>query len=272
MQKDDKVIQNARKSKRGFFNLKGLMTLVVVATMMVGTAMPVLANNPNSQVTGPVQVLQVDTSLNVPIQTGDGYEYELVEEAPEPTPIPWQWVPISVSNEVVNGFNAIRRTYALPPYVNPAVIETESITMFGQEFNFAYLVQQNTANETFKEVRYTIEVDTASNNMTDILYRLESELRFDRDGFAGTLSLDIHSIRTVPAGQTRHTSTVTRQRTFPHLSAPDNAFIPRTIVDGGATFTLANVEWSTQGGGTAVDGQQMSSTFTATATGYVLNK
>jgi len=254
----------AKQSKKRF-GLKGLMTLIVAVSMLIGTQVTVFANQ-QGQVTGPVQVLQVDTSLNVEVPMQQGEDGEYIEIVPIIEEIPWQWIPISVSNEIVNGFNAVRRTYALPPDVNPAVINTAPIEMFGQEFNFAYIVQQNTANETFKELRYTVQVETSTSNMTDVLNALESELRYDRDGFAGTLTLDIHSISIRPAGQTRHTSTATRQRTFPHLSAPDNAFIPRTITDGGNTFTLTNVEWSSQSGGSAIDGHQAASSFTATAT------
>jgi len=240
------------------------VTLLLAAAMMLGLQTSVFAN----QVTGPTEALRVDTSLNInpPIP---GHEPE--NESAEPIIIiqeepAWAWYPISVTNEVVNGFNAIRRTYALPPDVNPAVISTDAIEMFGQTFNFAYIQQQHTANETFMDLRYSVQVETSGDSMADILSQLEQELWYERDGFAGTLALDIHSINTETAGTSRHTTTATRQRQFPHLSSPDNALIPRTIVDNGRTFYLASVEWVGQGGGSAVDGHQVSSTFTANAT------
>jgi hypothetical protein len=77
--------------------------------------------------------------------------------------------------------------------------------------------------------------------------------------------LDIHSITSDVAGTSRHTSTATRQRTFPHLSSPDNAFIPRTITDGGTTFHLSSVDWQSSSV-SAVDGHPVASNYTANAT------
>ena len=248
--------------------IRKTVALLMTLAMMLGSQVTVFANE--GQVTGPVNVLNVDTSLNVnpPIPGHEAAEEEnadpeIVFVYIEPE---WMYMPLAVELEVVNGFNAIRRTYALPPDVNPRVISTEPIEMFGQTFSFAHISQQSTANETFKDLRYEVEIETGTNNMADILALLDQELRYDRDGFAGTLSLDIHSLRTQPAGTARQTSTITRQRSFPHLSSPDNAFIPRTIVDGGRTFYLASVDWASHAGGTAIDGQQTASTFTATAT------
>jgi len=249
--------------------LKRLLMLFMVMTLALGLFVkPVFANESSSSaVDGPVEVLRVDTSLNVnpsiPGHPAEESEPEVVYVYILPE---WQYHPIQVEQVVVSGFNAIRRTYALPPTVNPMVICTEPLEMFGQTFNFAYVVQQHTAHETFKDLRYTVEVGTSSRDLATVMQYLELELSYDRDGFAGTLVLDIHSINTEVASQVRSASTVTRQRSFPHLSAPDNALIPRTIVDGGHTFHLASVEWVGQGGGTAIDGHQPSSSFTANAT------
>jgi hypothetical protein len=165
----------------------------------------------------------------------------------------------------MNGFNAIRRTYALPPDVNPAVISTADFEMFGQKFTFAYVLQQPTSNEAFIEMRETVTIEARSRNLNDILPNLEQEIWYERDGFAGTLVLDPHSITDEVAGTTRHTSTATRQRTFPYLSSPDNSLIPRTITDGGTTFHLSTVDWQSSSV-SSVDGHPVASGYTAHAT------
>jgi hypothetical protein len=137
--------------------------------------------------------------------------------------------------------------------------------MFGQRFTFAYVLQQSTTDEAFMEMRETVTIEARSRNLNDILPNLEQEIWFERDGFAGTLALDIHSITNEVAGTTRHTSTATRQRTFPHLSEPDNALIPRTITDGGTTFHLSTVDWQSNSV-SAIDGHPVANTFTAHAT------
>jgi len=207
------------------------------------------------------EVLTVDTSLNVQNTDADSNDPTTQETALDS----WVWHPISVTHEEVNGFNSIRKTYALPPDVNPAVIPVEHITMFGQVFTFAYMVQQPTANDSYMEARQTVTIETSTSMLNDILPNLEREIRFDRDGYAGILSLDIETIRSESAGTSSRNANVTRRRTYPHLSSQDNSLIPNTIVEGGITLHLSNVEWQANSS-TTIDGLPVASTFTAHAT------
>jgi len=238
--------------------VKSLMGLVIAMVLILCLQTIVFASNPEP-------VLTVNTSLNVepPVQEDEYAPQEIYGNAVQE--VAWVWHPIGVVNEPMNGFNAVRRTYALPPDVNPSVISTSDFEMFGQRFSFAYVLQQQTLDESFIEVRETVTIDARSRNLNDILPNLENEIWYERDGFAGTLVLDIHSITSEVAGTTRNTSTATRHRTFPHLSSPDNSLIPRTITDGGTTFHLSTVEW-TSGSVSTVDGHPVASNHTAHAT------
>ncbi|MCL2189830.1 MAG: hypothetical protein FWB87_13810 [Defluviitaleaceae bacterium] len=247
-------MQQATKKNQPTQRLKFLLSLTLAAMLSTCLQTSVFATSQGT-------VLTVNPALNVSETVDEDYPPDENNEA-EPT---WVWHPISVVNEPLNGFNAVRRTYALPPDVNPATISTADFEMFGQQFTIAYVLQQPTSDESFIEMRETVTIETRSRNLYDILPYLEQEIWFERDGFAGTLVLDIHSITSEVAGTTRHTSTATRQRTFPHLSSPDNSLIPRTITDGGTTFHLSTVEW--QSSSTAsVDGHPVASSHTAHAT------
>ena len=228
--------------------MKKFVSTALLAGVIFTLQVPILAN----------EVLTLQSPAEWYSDEAEAYTLLVTED-------PWVWHPISVTNEPVNGFNAIRKTYALPPDINPSVIPTEDVEMFGQLFSFAFVVQQHTADESFMEIREEVTIETRNNNLNDILPQLDQEIRFERDGFAGTLTLDIHSIRSVPAGRASSTSTQTRQRTYPHLSSPDNALIPQTITDSGRTFHLSNVNWVSNSM-SAVDGLPVASTFTAHAT------
>ncbi|MCL2047415.1 MAG: hypothetical protein FWG87_01695 [Defluviitaleaceae bacterium] len=232
------------------FNIFLSIVLAAVLIFLLQTA--VFAASPNN-------VLTVDTSLNIEIAEPNNEQASL-SKTPE-----WVWHPISVVNEPMNGFNAIRRTYALPPDVNPAVIPTADFDMLGQQFTLAYVLQQPTSDEAFIEMRETVTIETRSNNLNDILPNLEQEIWYERDGFAGTLMLDLHSINSAVTGTSRHTTTATRQRAYPHLSSADNSLIPRTITDNGTDFHLSSVEWQPQSV-SAVDGQPLAFGYTAHAT------
>jgi len=260
---NDEIVFKSNKELKYLWNA-AIVLIAVLFFVALGTQVITFASDIGT-------VLTIDTSLNAqPEQQngedggGGGNEYSqqtltITEETP------WVWHPISVVNEPMNGFNAIRKTYALPPDVNPAVISTSSFEMFGQSFTFAYVIQQPTTSESFKEVRETVTIETRTQDLSDILANLEQEIWYERDGFAGTLTLDIHSITSTAAGTARHTTTATRQRTFPHLSSPDNSFIPRTIEDGGTIFTLTSVDWQSVGT-SFIDGHPMPSSYTANAT------
>ena len=237
--------------------IKRLFTLTFVIVLMLSMQATVFASDTNP-------VLVVNTALNVESQDDDDDDSPQ-SELITPTETPWAWHPISVANEPMNGFNAIRKTFALPPDVNPVVISTNDIEMFGQRFTFAYVTQQPTSNEAAMEIRETITKEARSRNLNDILPNLEQEIWYDRDGFAGTLVLDIHSIAVEVAGTTRNTTTATRQRTYPNLSSADNALIPRTITDGGTTFHLSTVDWQTTSV-SSVDGHPVTASYTAHAT------
>ena len=231
---------------------KWLRSVMLVSVVIFSLQVSALAAEP---------VLTVNTALNVELTATDDYQMD----EPEPQEQQWVWHPISVINEPMNGFNAVRRTYALPPDVNPAIIATDDFEMFGQRFTFAHVLKQPTSDEAFKEMRETVTIEATSRNLNDILPYLEQEILFERDGFSGVLVLDIHSITSEVAGTSRTTSTATRQRSFPHLSEPDNSLIPRTITDGGTTFHLATVDWQPNRSA-AIDGHQIAVTYTATVT------
>jgi len=239
--------------------IKRLLGLAFAVILLLGMQTTVFAANQGT-------VLTVNTALNVEnTEREDNYYPPYETLAPVTAEAAWVWHPISVVNEPMNGFNAVRRTYALPPDVNPAVISTAPFEMFGQQFTFAYVLQQPTSNESFMEMREVVTIEARSRNLNDILPHLEQEIWFERDGFAGTLVLDLHSVTSEVAGTSRHTTTATRQRTFPHLSSPDNSLIPRTITDGGTTFHLSSVDWQSSSV-SAVDGHPVASSHTAHAT------
>lgn len=57
------------------------------------------------------------------------------------------------------------------------------------------------------------------------------------DGFTDILTLDTASIRVEAAGYGSSSRTVTATRIYPNLSNADSSFIPKTITDGGRTFS-----------------------------------
>jgi hypothetical protein len=107
--------------------------------------------------------------------------------------------------------------------------------------------------------------------MESIIQQLQPQIEYtSEDGYAGFLSLNISSIKVEQAGTKTNSYTLTAKREYPHLSSNDTSLIPKTIEDGGKTYTLANVDWKA-GNTVTVDYEAMPEYYTAyanyTATG-----
>jgi len=176
-----------------------------------------------------------------------------------------QLIPVSISYEPVNGFSAVSKVFSLPPYANPASIPIDSFEMFGQYFTFGFMTQDYTMYTSEVEMREAITIETSTNSLNDILPSIEREIWYDRDGYSGLLTLDMHSIRSESAGTTTRSSTVRRTRTYPHLPSQDSSLIPRTINEGGINLNLYSVSWQVSSSSAVVDGLPMGATYTATA-------
>jgi hypothetical protein len=85
------------------------------------------------------------------------------------------------------------------------------------------------------------------------------------DGFAGTLSLDIATIKVEAAGTKTSSYTVTATRTYPHLSRNDTSLVPKTVTENGKTYTLSGVDWKSQAKQNA-DYDSLPASYTAVAT------
>ena len=85
------------------------------------------------------------------------------------------------------------------------------------------------------------------------------------EGFTGTLTLDLDSIKTEAAGYGSSTQPVTATRTYPNLANQDLNHLPKSITEGGRTLTLQDVQWQTDNTYNA-DDYEIGDRFTAVCT------
>ena len=201
-------------------------------------------------------VLTVDTSLRIeePAPPSE-------PEAPKLRPV----YPIDINYAPFNGWEAVRRTYALDPDEDPQAIPLEAFEMFGQFYRFAEIVKKDVSEDMTMHMSKEVAIETTTDNMNEIMPLLEQEIEYDQDGYAGTLKLNVQSLRVEEAGRRATSFTSTKTRTYPNLSSSDLSLIPKTITDGGREYSLADVSWS-NASIEAVGGMPVAHTFTANAT------
>ena len=206
---------------------------------------------------------------------GDGVTITVVipntpKESATPAPAPMNpakyLYPSSVWEGMENGRREIIRTYELAAHEKPEDISRESFTREGWLFELADITRKETASVDAREHTETVNIDSATNDMSAVLALLAPTLEHQsEDGHIGVLHLDIASITIETAGTRSSSYTVSATREYPHLSSNDTSLVPKTITDGGRTLTLEGINWRTQNTVT-VDYEQIPDSYTAVAT------
>ena len=159
----------------------------------------------------------------------------------------------------------IRKVYELSPQDNPAGIPRSDFEQAGFHYTLLDLLKQEQPEYEEMEYTETVELESAEKEMEAVLALLPQEREFvTEDGFSGLLRLKLDTVRVEPGENEYYNWTASATRTYPGLAGQDTSQIPKSIQDRGYTLNLQDVQWSADS--TAeVDGYQMGSTYTATA-------
>lgn len=149
----------------------------------------------------------------------------------------------------------------------------------GYLYTWAYTTKVEHPYLESKTVMETVTVNTAKNDLAQILAELSPSMPYEKDGFSGELALDHTTLSTEASGYTTKYSKTTETKVIGNLDRNDMSYVPATTVKNGKTLSLANVEWQVTG--TALVGEalvpaqyQAVATYSASnsyqaATGYV---
>ena len=159
------------------------------------------------------------------------------------------------------------------------VLEVDKYDYDGYLYTWAYTTKVEHPYLESKTVTETVTVNTAKNDLAQILAELSPSVPYEKDGFSGELALDHTTLSTEASGYTTKYSKTTETKVIGNLDRNDMSYVPATTVKNGKTLTLANVEWQVTG--TALVGEalvpaqyQAVATYSASssyqaATGYV---
>jgi hypothetical protein len=155
--------------------------------------------------------------------------------------------PADVQTVTMDGARHIIKTYILTEGQSPADISRDTFIRDGWLYILSDITETRTSGTDTRSHTETVELETANNNLNDILKLLAPTLEYQSsDGLSGILTLDMSSVKCEAAGHRNSSYTVTATREYPHLSTNDISLIPKTITDNGRTLTLDSVSWEAQ--------------------------
>lgn len=156
-------------------------------------------------------------------------------------------VPTDTVVQNLNGSQQLIKTYVLSPDADPQGLIEEPFEQEGYLYTFADIVKEDNHISDTLYHRKTVTVETASNDLSEILEHLEPSIDYDDGTYKGTLALDHTSIHTEASGYETRSSTVTATKTIGPVDRNDMSYVPATTVKNGVTLNLSGVDWQVTG-------------------------
>ena len=160
----------------------------------------------------------------------------------------------------------LRKIYDLSPEEDPAGIPRSDFEQGGFLYTFTDILRQELPEHEERVYTESVALDSPKKDMESVLALLPQEREVvTEDGFVGTLSLKLDSVRVEVAGYGSYAKDLSTTRTYPNLDGQDTTFIPKTIEDNGKTLTLQSIDWQISNASN-VDGYAVGERYTAVAT------
>ena len=160
----------------------------------------------------------------------------------------------------------LRKIYDLSPEADPAGIPRSDFEQGGFHYTFTDILRQELPEYEERVHTETVSFDSPKKDMESVLALLPQEREaVTEDGFLGTLSLKLDSVRVEVSGYGSTTKELSATRTYPNLDGQDTACIPKSIEDNGKTLTLQSIDWQINNAAN-VDGYAVGERYTAVAT------
>jgi len=165
--------------------------------------------------------------------------------------------------EIRDGQRYMVQTITMSPDQMFVPDETE-FEQEGYRYSFLELTTEENRYYLTKQQEETITLEVDADKLEDVLPLLNTQLTFEQEGYTGNLLLQLDSVAVEAAGYESQAYTISDTKIFSGLSRNDPSLVPTTTVKNGATLTLANITWQSEGA-FAVEAAVGSVSYTATA-------
>lgn len=154
------------------------------------------------------------------------------------------YYPIDVKEYLEGDSHRISKVYQLSLLDDPAAIPTGEFERDGRRYFLLDMTRKDEVGVETKPHTHTATLASDTDDMEEILQRLESTMEVTtEDGYTGLLQLDHTTVKVAADGYATKSQALSASRTYPNLSDADLSLIPKTIEEKGKTLTLADVEW-----------------------------
>lgn len=240
-------------------NIKSFVFVMMLALLNIA-AIPAFASGADSNLKKDMPANN-GTNIAVVVPTSDTKKKDIPITVATPN-----LYPVSVSEKRTDSKCEIIRVYELSEDENPDHISRDNFEREGYSYELAEIVKSEMQSFDSREHIETITINTKNNDIETVLKMLSQTIEHtSEDGYTGTLTLDVSSVKTAEAGTNTSTSISTKTREYPHLSSNDSALIPKTITDSGRTYDIADIDWNDENT-ESIDNTELPQTYTAVAT------
>jgi len=173
-------------------------------------------------------------------------------------------VPVSSTEVEVNGQKILTEVYETGRALEPETLIKGDFQRAGFTYTFDKIVKEEAEATETRDVTHNVQKQSKTDNLTENIKLFDSSIPYiDKDGFEGTLYLDVDTIKTEADGYTKKSRNVSTTKTYTGLQYNDPTLIPSTVDKDGQTLNLQDVKWDEN---TLVENGSVPSTYTATAT------
>lgn len=156
-------------------------------------------------------------------------------------------VPVSQTEQVIDGKQTLTKIYEVDPSVDPETLKGEGLELNGYTYALSSFTKEIYTREDTKTVseEMTIPLQTTKEDETfmEALKMLPQFIEYEEDGYSGKLILVASTIDISETGRSTHpgSSKVTKTYTVDYN---DDSLIPSTVTEDGRTYSRASITWS----------------------------
>jgi len=170
-------------------------------------------------------------------------------------------VPNEITYEERDGHRYIVKTFEQSPEEGTEQLLETPFEMMGYSYALFSLTKADNHFEDSREHTEIIMIETATNDLQELLVILEPAIEYNYGGYMGILNLDHTTIKTEAIGYSAQYYGMEETKVFPNLDRNDPGYIEKSITKNGVPLTLSSVDWSVN----AVDEDMNPISYTATA-------
>lgn len=180
-----------------------------------------------------------------PDQTPEPSSTPVVTETPAQTPAQVSTAyPISIQYPAEEN-GVITKTYEVATKEEISLLGRDDVTYQGRVYQFQDISVEEVPFHDEKLYAEPVTGESSTKDADTIIATLEPQREVTtEDGYTGTLTPDATTLTTQVSGYGKSTKTKSVTKSYTGLADQDTAYIPKTITEGGVTYSLTGLTWS----------------------------